>query len=105
MPTPDKDTDLPEALAALAHEQWSGWVEYQFSKGTFNEDGTWTMPARAVERWKRQMNTPYDDLPEREKDTDREEAGRVLQVLKAIAIARQDLPEEEKGNWTGGTIW
>ncbi len=65
MPNPNKDTyDLPEALAALAHEQWIGWMEYQFSKGTFNEDGTWTMPVWAVKRWKRQMNTPYDDLPE-----------------------------------------
>ena len=83
MLNPDKDTyDLPEALAALAHKQWVLWMEVLFIKGTFNEDGTWTMPARAVERWKRQMNTPYDDLPEREKDTDREEASRVLQVFK-----------------------
>ncbi len=83
MPNPNKDTyDLPEALAALAHEQWSGWMEYLFIKGIFNDDGTLTIPARAVKRWKLQMNTPYDDLPEREKDTDREEAGRVLQVFK-----------------------
>ncbi len=104
MATPDKDTDLPEALAALAHEQWSGWMEYLFSKGTFNEDDTWTMPAWAVKHWKRQMNTPYADLSETEQDGDRVEAARVLQVFQE-AKAGRDVPEEEKGNWTGGTSY
>ena len=41
-----------EILAELAHAQWSGWMEYLFSKGVLNEDGTWTMPAWAVENKK-----------------------------------------------------
>lgn len=72
---------LREQLAALEHSQWSQWMEYQFDKGTFNSDGTWTMPAWAVERWQRQMRTPYADLPEGEKESDREEADKVLQVI------------------------
>lgn len=27
------ELDLREALAALAHEQWSGWMRYLFSRG------------------------------------------------------------------------
>lgn len=73
--------DLRERLAALAHEQWSGWMKWQFSKGTFNADNTWTMPTWAVERWTRQMGTAYTDLPEEEKASDRTEADRVLALL------------------------
>ena len=71
-----------EELAGLIHEQWSGWMEYLFSKGDFNDDGTWTMPAWAVDRWRRQMVTPYEDLSEDEKDSDRIEADRVLALLE-----------------------
>jgi hypothetical protein len=75
---------MREKLAELAHEQWSGWMEYLFSKGTFNEDGTWTMPAWAVERWSRQMKTPYAELDEQEKDSDRSEADRFLAVMQTV---------------------
>jgi len=56
-------------------------MRYLFDKGTTNEDGTFTMPAWAVERWNRQMNTPYEDLSEDEKDSDRKEADKFLKVL------------------------
>ena len=73
--------DKREVLAELAHAQWSGWMEYLFSKGVLNEDGTWTMPAWAVERWKRQTETPYADLSFDEKESDRKEADKFLLAL------------------------
>ena len=42
-----------ESLSEYAHEAWSGWVKYMFSKMTLNDDGTATMPKWAVERWTR----------------------------------------------------
>jgi hypothetical protein len=72
---------MKETLAELCHNQWSGWVQYMFSKGTFNEDGSWTMPAWAVERWKRQMETPYAELSKSEQDSDRNEADKFLSVF------------------------
>jgi hypothetical protein len=74
--------DLREKLADLAHKQWSGWMKHLFSKSRKNDDGTVTIPAWAVERWARQMNTDYKDLPEEEKESDREEARKVIQVLR-----------------------
>lgn len=71
-----------ERLANLAHEQWSGWMQYLFEKSTKNQDGTVTIPAWAVERWQRQVATPYADLSEQEKESDRREARRVITVLK-----------------------
>lgn len=76
-------TPLREKLAELAHAQWAGWTEYLFSKGTFNKDGTWIMPAWAVKRWKRQMETPYAELSESERDNDRKEADKFIAVIEA----------------------
>jgi len=76
-----RTSTLRESLADLVHKQWSSWMKYLFEKGTFNEDGTWTMPGWAVTRWTRQMETPFSDLPEIEKDTDRKEADRYLKLL------------------------
>lgn len=70
--------ELREKLARLAHEQWSGWMEYLFAQCQFNEDGTVTIPASFALRWHRQMNTQYYDLSESEKESDRREADKIL---------------------------
>lgn len=78
-----------ELLAALAHDQWSGWMKYLFEKcqqaastrATFYNGPGVVIPAPSVERWVRQMNTPYADLPEEEKESDRVEARKVLNLL------------------------
>ena len=72
---------MKEELANLCHEQWSGWVKYMFSKGTLNEDGTWTMPIEFVQRWTRQMNTPYTELSESEQNSDRNEADKFIEIF------------------------
>lgn len=72
---------MKERLAALAHEQWSGWMQYMFSKSTVNKDGSMTTPIWAVERWTRQANTPYAKLSEEEKMSDRKEADKILSVI------------------------
>lgn len=81
-----------EPLAALSHEQWSGWMRYMFSK-CYAED--WDgkphpmtyIPTHLVERWLRQMNTPYADLPESEKESDRVEADKMIAVMRAAVDA------------------
>jgi hypothetical protein len=73
--------DLLEELAALAHEQWSGWMQYMFSKCATTESGEVIIPKHLVERWQRQMRTPYGSLLEAEKLSDREEAQRMVKVV------------------------
>ena len=72
---------LREKLAALSHEQWARWMLYLFSKGKFKPGGTWEMPMELVARWQRQMITDYEDLPEVEKDSDRKEADRIMEII------------------------
>ena len=75
------DEEIREQLAAYAHEAWSGWMQYMFSKGRPYYDGTLELPAWAVERWTRQMNTRYADLSDMEKNSDREEADKMLAII------------------------
>ena len=80
----NNETDLREALAAIEHERWSGWMLYMFSKGVLNVDGTWTMPTWAVERWTRQATTSYADLSEKEKESDRAEVDNTMTCLRSF---------------------
>jgi len=73
--------DLREELANLAHTQWTGWMEYLFSKCTTNQDGTVTIPKSSVNHWRRQIGTAYNNLSEAEKNSDRKEADRVIDTL------------------------
>ncbi len=81
------DICIRERVADLCHKQWSGWMEYLFSKcfaevGQFDrETGNLVIPGWAVKRWRRQMKTSYTDLPEEEKESDRKEADRFFALL------------------------
>jgi hypothetical protein len=75
-------SDLRERLAAYAHDAaWSRWMRHLFSVSKSNPDGSVTIPADKVERWKRQMETTYADLPEQERESDRSQADRILATL------------------------
>lgn len=71
-----------EELAGYAHEAWSGWMKYLFDNSQHLGSGTVMIPAKLVERWKRQMNTDYNDLPENEKESDREEALKMMEIVR-----------------------
>lgn len=87
------DDELRERLAEYAHEAWSGWMRYMFDNGgydLFGVDGTqvsWVMHLDKYKRWQRQMRTPYADLPESEKASDRAEADKMLAILGKLQEA------------------
>jgi hypothetical protein len=72
---------LREKLAEYAHEAWSRWMRYIFSKSTVNNDGSVTIPASLVNRWTRQMDTDYHMLPNSEQQSDIQEADRMLDII------------------------
>lgn len=101
-------TDLREQLAALAHEQWSGWMKYLFDRSEILtlEELTpvgridvkrYLLTAFDSDRWTRQALTPYADLPESEKNSDRKEADRVLALITSVD-PRVDPPNLVAGN-------
>lgn len=64
-------SDVLERLAAMEHEQWAHWTEYMLDNLT----------PENIARWRRQIETPYRDLSESEKESDRVWAKRVLSAL------------------------
>jgi len=73
---------LVEELAALEHQRWAHWQQYVHKKGERRPDGSLVLPAELVARWQRQINTPYEDLPNEEKESDREQVQKYLPILK-----------------------
>lgn len=74
--------DLREDLALYAHTAWSGWLEYMFAKaGTDLPTGGISLEASYCSRWRRQMTTHYQALPENEKLSDRAEADKILRII------------------------
>lgn len=63
--------NLREELANLEHEQWSHWTKYMLDNAN----------PENCRRWTTQINTPYCDLSEAEKDSDRIWADKVLELL------------------------
>lgn len=107
--------DKREELAALEHEQWAHWTRYMLevlrpainaglsipraderllSKGDPRGRAMrpeWRAIEDALARWKRQIETPYADLTESEKNSDREWADKVLEIT-GTASPRDDAP-------------
>jgi hypothetical protein len=74
-----------EELAEYAHNCWSRWMRHLFGKGGKNSDGSITLPREVVERWLRQMNTPYPELTNEDKASDREEANTIMDIVAKSA--------------------
>jgi hypothetical protein len=75
--------DLVDELARIEHERWAHWQRYVHSKGIRQTDGSIVIPADLVGRWDRQISTPFDELSDQEKDSDREQVRKYLPLLKA----------------------
>lgn len=73
--------ELLEPLAAIEHERWAHWQKYLHSQCSKNSDGSLTIPRELVERWERQLKTPYHNLSQKEKDSDKEQVKRYLDFI------------------------
>ena len=74
--------ELIEELAEVEHERWSSWQRYLFDQCVQTADGSLVVPAELVQRWTRQMDSPYSALPEAEKMSDREQVERYLPIIE-----------------------
>ena len=74
-----------EVTAAVEHDRWAHWQRYLHDQCTVQEDGSLIIPRHLVDRWERQISTPYDALSEKEKNSDREQARDYLSALKLAA--------------------
>lgn len=88
--TDEQLTILREKLAEYAHEAWAGWMKWEYEKrlGTsWNKDTEIaSYPVQDWDRWRRQMKTPYSELPEHEKESDRNEADRMISIFMQVGL-------------------
>lgn len=61
-----------EKLADLEHEQWSHWTKYMLNHLTQEN----------IERWNKQIKTPYNELTELEKESDRVWVRKSITIIK-----------------------
>jgi hypothetical protein len=102
---------LRERLAALEHEQWSHWTRHMLRAlephlrlgralsvelaMTGKRTPKMIEASICLNRWKRQMATPYAELTEKEKDSDREWADKVMLTMAGIEALVEGLNLEE----------
>ena len=67
---------LLEELSDLEHKQWSHWTKYMLDN--FTEDN--------IIKWKEQIKTTYEKLSEKEKESDREWAKKIIKILEKYKV-------------------
>ena len=84
-----REERLREALAEYAHDAWSRWMQHLARRCVelvvAADDPLmeqWIFERADVRRWTRQMRMPYEVLSEEERDTDRAEADRILEIIR-----------------------
>jgi len=82
-------TKMLDKIAGLQHEIWSYWMQYLFEVSTQNKDGTVTIPADKVKRWKRQMSVKYSELSDDEQKSDLEQARKVMNLVHDVSVVEQ----------------
>lgn len=93
-PTPlEGDDELIEKLAAIEHQRWADWQQWvhdqcEIPEGEDQPDGL-VIPAALAMRWQRQIKTPYADLSEAEKQSDRDQVMRYWPLLQAYVSTKE----------------
>lgn len=73
---------LTEELAAIEHRRWAHWQQYLHEQCERLSDGRLAIPRALAERWEIQIHTPYEQLSEKEKQSDRDQVQKSLLVLE-----------------------
>ena len=79
----EQDKELREKLASIEHERWADWQRWMHKKARVTDQGHLIIDREDVERWERQIATPYSDLSEKEKASDMEQVDRYWQLITA----------------------
>jgi hypothetical protein len=99
------EEELIEQLASCEHESWSRWMSYLIGEKCETVEGTdghshLCIPNEPLGQWERQIQTPYAELTEREKQSDRDEVSHILPIIneyvRGDTTAYEKLNEEQK---------
>ncbi len=74
-------SDLFEKLAAIEHESWAHWQKWMHEQCSELSCGELVIPKYLVDRWTRQIETPYASLSDTEKEVDRDQVRRYWDLV------------------------
>lgn len=79
-------TQVIEELAGIEHRRWAHWQQYMHDQCIKQGDGSLVIPPHLVGHWQKQIATPYQQLSEAEKESDREQVQMYLPtIISALA--------------------
>ena len=94
----DMKTNLLEDLAELEHQQWAHWTKYMLDRlEQLESEQDSHDPYKVLhqkENWRRQIATPYSELTEKEKDSDRSWASKSLEITAKRLAELNPYPED-----------
>jgi hypothetical protein len=73
-----------DTLAAVEHERWAHWQRYMHSKGTRLADGSLQLSGDLIARWEKQIATPFAELTQEEKDSDRDQVRVAIPIIASL---------------------
>ena len=109
----EQKKEFIEKGADIEHTRWSNWQEYFFSKCKIEDTNQYNgvgdthvyfaLESYLYNRWKQQIATPYSELSEEEKESDRREVRTYLPLLttaitKGYELALEEVKREIEGN-------
>jgi len=74
--------EFVEKGAVLEHQRWTRWQKYCHK--VLRKECPSPELERVLARWDRQINTPYSELSEKEKESDREQVREYLPLVEEI---------------------
>lgn len=83
-----------EELAAIEHQRWSDWQSWCHK--VLRENCPSEELEKVLERWDRQIATPYSELSEAEKESDREQVRRYLPTITTLIEDTERREREEE---------
>jgi hypothetical protein len=92
--------EFVEKGAALEHDRWAKWQNYLHSKLDFST-GKYVLSESDFEHWNRQIHTPYAELSEKEKESDRIEVRKYLPLIQEILTQKDQEHKAELENIKG----
>ena len=114
----EQEREFVEKGADIEHDRWAKWQAYFFGKCQIKPLGQvggmddrymyFALLKDLYERWKRQIATPYSQLSEDEKESDRKEVRSYLPMLRSshLALLESVLEEVEntRARWRRGNL-
>ena len=73
--------EFVDRLAAIERERWAHWQQYLHGQCQRTDNGSLVIPVELAKRWSAQIETPYAQLSEAERESDREQVRRYLRLI------------------------